>query len=248
VNTMDTQIMPRIADRETWLKERKALLARERELTHALDELRASRRALPWVPVETDYVFDSPTGPVSLADLFDGRSQLAVYHFMLAPENDHICPGCAFIGDHVDAARQHFEQADLSFAAVSRAPVARIEQVKRRLGWDFAWVSSGRNSFKEDYGTSFTPAQIAAGERLYNFGTTQDLAPDIHGTTIFARDAAGRIFHTYSCFARGNETLIGAFAWLDLVPKGRNETSTMSWLKLHDEYESAPHHGPSCCG
>jgi predicted dithiol-disulfide oxidoreductase (DUF899 family) len=199
------------------------------------------------VPVETDYVFDGPDGPVTLADLFAGRSQLAVYSFMLAPEGDHICPGCSFIGDHVDAARQHFEQADLSFAAVSRASVARIEAVKRRMGWRFAWVSSGRNSFKQDYGTSFTDEQIAAGEPLYNFGTTPGLAPDIHGTSIFARDAGGRIFHTYSCYARGNETLIGAFAWLDLVPKGRNETSTMSWLRLHDEYETASK-PEACCG
>ena len=244
---MDTQIMPRIADRETWLAERKALLARERELTHALDELRAARRALPWVPVESDYVFDGPNGPVTLADLFAGRSQLAVYSFMLAPDNDHLCPGCSFIADHVDGARQHFEQADLSFAAVSRASVARIEAVRRRMGWRFTWVSSGRNSFKNDYGTSFTPEQIAAGETLYNFGTTPGLAPDIHGTSIFTRDATGRIFHTYSCYARGDETMIGAFAWLDLTPKGRNETSTMSWLRLHDEYAAAPQPG-CCCG
>jgi predicted dithiol-disulfide oxidoreductase (DUF899 family) len=244
---MDMPIMPRIADHATWLAERKALLARERELTHALDDLRAARRALPWVPVETDYVFDGPDGAVTLADLFAGRSQLAVYHFMLAPEGDHLCPGCSFIADHVDAARQHFEQADLSFAAVSRAPVERIEAVKRRMGWRFAWVSSGRNGFKEEYGTSFTSAQVAAGEPLYNFGTTPGLGRDIHGTTIFARDAAGRIFHTYSCYARGDEAMIGAFAWLDLAPKGRNETSTMSWLKLHDEYDSAPR-GDGCCG
>ena len=240
--------MPRIADRETWLKERKALLARERELTHALDELRAARRALPWVPVDKNYVFEGPRGPVTLAELFAGRSQLAVYHFMLAPENDHICPGCSFLSDHVDAARQHFEHADLSFAAVSRAPIARIEAVKRRMDWHFAWVSSGRNSFKEDYGTSFSKEQIEAGKPLYNFGTTPGLSPDIHGTTIFARDAAGRIFHTYSCFARGNEVLAGAFSWLDITPKGRNETSTMNWVRLHDEYEATPHPGAACCG
>ena len=242
-----TQTRHRVVSREDWLKARLLHLAAEKELTRKRDELSRRRRELPWERVDKDYVFEGPNGRERLADLFAGRSQLAVYHFMLAPENDHICPGCAFIGDHVDAARQHFEHADLSFAAVSRASVERIEAVKRRMGWRFPWVSSGRNRFKEDYGTSFTPEQVAAGERLYNFGTSPGLGRDIHGTTIFARDAAGRIFHTYSCFARGNETLVGAFAWLDLVPKGRNETSTMSWLKLHDEYDAAPQ-GGCCCG
>jgi predicted dithiol-disulfide oxidoreductase (DUF899 family) len=236
---------PRIASREEWLAERLALLAEERELTRALDRLRARRRALPWVPVETPYRFAGPDGEVTLAELFAGRSQLAVYHFMLAPEGEHICDGCAFLADHVDAARGHFEQADLSFAAVSRAPPARIEAVRRRLGWRFAWVSAGDGPFPHDFGVHFTPEEIAAGRPLYNHGTTPYLAPDLHGVSIFARDAAGQVFHTYSAYARGPELLIGALNWLDLVPKGRNESGTMSWVRLHDEYERPQ--ASSCC-
>jgi predicted dithiol-disulfide oxidoreductase (DUF899 family) len=235
----------RIVGREAWLAERVALLAEERDLTHRLDALRATRRALPWVEVTTPYVFDTQAGPATLADFFGPRSQLAVYHFMLAPENDHICDGCAFLADHVDGARQHFEQADLAFVAISRAPVARIEAVKRRMGWRFTWVSSGRTSFNYDYGVSFTPEQVAAGDGGYNYGTTPFVHPDLHGISIFARDGA-RVFHTYSAYARGAEQLLGALNWLDLTPKGRNEQGTMSWVRLHDEYEAAPAPG-GCC-
>jgi predicted dithiol-disulfide oxidoreductase (DUF899 family) len=235
---------PRIATREEWRAERLALLARERELTRALDALRAERRALPWVRVEREYRFAAPGGEVALRDLFDGRSQLAVYHFMLPPEGDHICDGCAFVADHVDAARAHFEQADLSFAAVSRAPLARIEAVRRRFGWRFAWVSAGDGPFPHDYGVHFTPEEITAGTPLYNYGTTPYLAADLHGVSIFARDAAGDVFHTYSTFARGPELLLGAFNWLDLAPKGRNERGTMSWVRLRDEYA---HPAAGCC-
>jgi predicted dithiol-disulfide oxidoreductase (DUF899 family) len=236
---------PRIATREEWLAERLALLAQEREMTHALDRLRAARRALPWVRVETPYRFDAPGGEVTLADLFAGRSQLAVYHFMLPPESDHICDGCAFLSDHVDAARQHFEQADLSFVAVSRASLSRIEAVRRRMGWRFAWVSAGDGPFPHDHGVHFTPEEIAAGRPLYNYSTTPYLAADLHGVSIFARDAAGGVFHTYSAYARGPELLIGAFNWLDLAPKGRNERGTMDWVRLHDEY--ARPEAAGCC-
>jgi predicted dithiol-disulfide oxidoreductase (DUF899 family) len=197
------------------------------------------------VEVTTPYAFTGPGGPTTLRDLFGPRSQLAVYHFMLPPEGDHICEGCAFLADHVDAARQHFEHADLSFAAISRAPIARIEAVRKRLGWRFNWVS-GSSEFARDFGVHFTPEEIAAGTPRYNYGTTPYLAADIHGTSIFARDDSGRVFHTYSCYARGNELLAGALVWLDLVPKGRNETGTMDWVRLHDEYGTAP--ATACCG
>lgn len=236
---------PRIAGREAWLAERLALLARERELTRELDALREARRALPWVKVETAYRFAAPGGEVALGDLFAGRSQLAVYHFMLPPEGDHICEGCAFLADHVDAARAHFERADLSFAAVSRAPLARIEAVRRRFGWRFAWVSAGDGPFPHDFGVHFTPEEIAAGASLYNYGTTPYLAADLHGVSIFARDDAGGVFHTYSAYARGPELLIGALNWLDLAPKGRNEEGTMSWVRLRDEY--ARPQAADCC-
>ena len=239
----------RIASREDWLAARTALLARERALTHELDTLRAERRQLPWVKVDTAYVFDGPQGPCTLADLFRGRSQLAVYHFMLAPDSEHICPGCSLIADHIDAARQHFEQADLAFAAISRAPLARIEEVRRRLGWSFPWVSSGGNSFNYDFGVSFTKDDIAAGRAIYNYGTPIQNSEDMHGTSIFARDDSGQVFHTYSTYHRGDELMIGAFNWLDLAPKGRNETEgTMSWVKLHDEYETNDADASGCCG
>jgi len=227
-----------IASREQWLDARKALLEKERAMFHALDELRAERRRLPWVKVEKDYVFDGPEGRVSLADLFGARSQLAIYHFMLTPGSDHICPGCSFIMDHVDAARQHFEHADLSFAAVSRAPVARIEEVKARMGWTFPWVSSDDGDFNYDFDVSFTPEDRAAGTALYNYGiTTIRNSPDMFGVSIFVKDESGDIFHSYSTYHRGTDLLIGAFAWLDLTPKGRNESEgTMSWLRLHDSY------------
>ncbi|MFT4159268.1 DUF899 domain-containing protein [Shinella sp.] len=226
-----------IVSREDWLMARKALFEKERAMTHQLDALRAERRQLPWVRVEKPYVFDGPDGGVTLGDLFGGRSQLAVYHFMLTPGSDHICPGCSFTMDHADAARRHFEQADLAFAAVSRAPVRRIEAVRKRMGWTFPWVSSDDRDFNYDFGVSFTPEDRAAGRALYNYGlTTIRNAPDMFGLSIFAKDEEGGIYHTYSTYHRGTELLIGALNWLDLVPKGRNESGTMSWVKLHDEY------------
>ena len=226
-----------IVSREEWLGARKALLARERAITHELDALRAERRQLPWVKIEKPYVFEAPEGECTLGDLFRGRSQLAIYHFMLTPGSDHICRGCSFVADHVDAARQHFEQADLSFAAVSRVPLRRIEEVKHRMGWNFPWVSSQGSDFNFDFGVSFTPEDIAAGRAIYNYGTPIRSSPDMFGTSIFVKDGDRAIFHTYSTYHRGAELLMGALNWLDLVPQGRNESvGTMSWVRLHDEY------------
>ena len=230
-----------VVSHDDWLAARKALLARELEMTHALDALRTERRQLPWVKIEKGYVFDGPDGKETLVDLFGDRSQLAVYHFMLSPGLDHICPGCSYTMDHVDAARQHFEQADLAFAAISRAPIERIEQVKARLGWTFPWVSSGDGDFNYDFGVSFTEADRAAGRALYNYDKIRiQKSSDMFGVSVFVKDEAGDIFHTYSTYHRGTELLMGAFNWLDLAPKGRNETSgTMSWIRLHDEYPLA---------
>ena len=226
---------PSIVSREEWLEARKALLAREREMTHQLDALRAERRRMPWVHIDKPYRFDGPDGAVTLADLFGTRSQLAIYHFMLTPGSDHICSGCAFVADHIDAARQHFEQADLTFAAVSRAPIQRIEDVRRRMGWTFPWVSSGGGDFNYDFGVSFTAEDRAAGRAIYNYGTVIKSSPDMFGVSIFVRQD-GALFHSYSTYHRGVELLMGAFNWLDLTPKGRNENGAMSWLRLHDEY------------
>jgi predicted dithiol-disulfide oxidoreductase (DUF899 family) len=235
----------KIASREEWLTARKALLMREKEHTRERDRLSAERRALPWVKVEKNYVFDAPEGKRSLADLFDGRSQLLVYHFMLTPGDDHLCDGCAFISDHVDAARQHFEHNDLSFTAISRAPLAQIMPVKKRMGWHFTWVSSFGNDFNFDYHVSFTPEQVAREDIDYNFGTTKYPHVDLPGVSVFFKNEAGEVFHTYSCYARGGENLIGAYHFLDLAPKGRDEKAIMDWVRLHDEYDAAP--APSCC-
>lgn len=243
-----TSTAPEIVSREEWLAARKALLAREKAMTRELDELRAERRQMPWVRVEKPYLFEGPQGKCTLGDLFRGRSQLAVYHFMLTPGSEDICKGCSYIADHIDSARQHFEQADLAFAAISRVPLKRIEQVKRRLGWTFPWVSSQGSDFNFDFGVSFTKEDLAAGRAIYNYGTVLKTSEDMHGTSIFVRNERGEVFHTYSTFARGDEVLMGAFSWLDLTPKGRNEgDGIMSWLKLHDEYETGDNDAHACC-
>ncbi|OQM76468.1 DUF899 domain-containing protein [Manganibacter manganicus] len=227
-----------VVSREEWLTARKKLFARERAMTHELDALRAERRQMPWVRVDKPYRFEGAEGERTLSDLFAGRSQLAIYHFMLTPGSDHICPGCSYTVDHVDGARQHFEQADLSFAAVSRAPIQRIEAVKKRMGWTFPWVSSGEGDFNYDFGVSFKEEDRVAGRAAYNYGLTPIRnSPDMFGVSIFVKDEAGDVFHSYSTYHRGTELLMGAFNWLDLAPKGRNETGgTMSWLRLHDKY------------
>jgi len=245
---MSTLVQPKVVSRGEWLAARKALLAKEKVMTRELDALRAERRRLPWVKVETPYVFEGPHGKCTLEDLFESCGQLAVYHFMLTPGSDQICKGCSFIADHIDVARQHFAEADLAFVAISRAPLARIEEVRRRLGWTFPWVSSHGSSFNFDFGVSFQKEDLAAGRAIYNYGTPIKRSEDMHGTSIFARHATGDIFHTYSTYHRGNELLMGAFMWLDLVPKGRNEVGgVMSWLKLHDEYNRNVPQNHGCC-
>jgi predicted dithiol-disulfide oxidoreductase (DUF899 family) len=213
----------KVVSREEWLAARKALLRKEKALTRELDALRAERRRLPWVKVEKRCEFEGPQGKCTLADLFQDHSQLAVYHFMLTPGSDHVCKGCSFVADHIDAARHHFAAADLSFAAISRAPLERIDQIKRRLGWTFPWVSSFGSDFNFDFGVSFKKEDIAAGRAIFNYGTVIRSSEDMMGASIFARNDSGEIFHTYSTHARGIENLMGAFMWLDLTPKGRHE-------------------------
>ncbi len=226
-----------IVSREEWLDAREALLAKERAMTHELDALRAERRQLPWVRIEKPYVFEGPEGRCTLGDLFRGRRQLAIYHFMLTPGSDNVCRGCSFVADHVDAARQHFEHADLSFAAVSRVPLQRIEEVKDRMGWTFSWVSSQDSDFNFDFGVSFREEDLATGRAIYNYGTVIRNSQDMFGASIFVKDDGGAIYHSYSTYHRGAELLMGAFNWLDLVPMGRNESAgTMSWVRRHDEY------------
>lgn len=235
-----------VVSHDEWLAERMAHLEAEKELTRARDRLLAARRALPWEEVEKAYIFEGAEGPVTLADLFAGRDQLLVYHFMLGPDWAEGCPSCSMIGDHVDGARLHFQQAGLSFAAVSRAPYARIVPFKQRMGWTFAWVSSAGNDFNYDFHVSFREEELKRGEALYNYRTIDPGIDELPGVSVFAKGSGGAVFHTYSAYARGLESLIGAFSFLDMVPKGRNEPdSIMQWVRHHDQYDSAAAGG--CC-
>lgn len=240
-----------IVSREAWLTARKALLEEERALTRAHDRVAAARRALPWVRIDTPYVFDTPAGPRRLAELFDGRSQLVVQHFMFGPDDAAGCPSCSFLADHVDGANLHLSQHDVTYVAVARAPLARLEAYRRRMGWRFPFVSSGGSEFNFDFGVSFRKEDLAAGNRTYNYGTEADdrryVNEELHGLSVFVKDAEGTVFHTYSTYARGVDALMGAYQILDLTPLGRNEAGAEGhWLRRHDEYEGAA--PPACCG
>jgi predicted dithiol-disulfide oxidoreductase (DUF899 family) len=234
-----------VVSREEWLTARMAHLEAEKALTRQRDKLLEERRALPWAKVGKDYVFEGPDGPVTLADLFGGRSQLFVQHFMFGPGWAEGCPSCSMMGDHVDGARQHFQQAELSFAAVSRAPYSAIEAFKKRMDWTFPWVSSAGNDFNFDYHVSFREEDLACGEAFYNYRTIDPGIDELPGISVFWKSAAGEVFHTYSAYARGLESLVGAFNFLDMVPKGRNEPNTiMEWVRHHDRYDTA---APASC-
>ena len=233
--------MNQVVSRDAWLEARRQLLAREKEATHLRDSVNAERQALPWVKVDKDYVFDTPTGRKSLADLFDGRSQLIVYHFMLGPDWKAGCPGCSFLADHLDGALPHLNHHDVTLVAVSRAPIEQVEAYKKRMGWSFPWMSSFANDFNFDYHVSFSEDQLAGKTVFYNF-TAMDSAEgndELPGLSAFFKDEAGNIFHTYSSYARGFEELVGTLMILDRAPKGRNESSTMNFVRRHDEYEDA---------
>src|SRR5512138_574716 len=234
-----------VVSREAWLEARKAHLEAEKAFTHQRDALLEQRRALPWVKVEKDYVFQGPDGPVPLGELFGGRSQLFVQHFMLGPDWKEGCTGCSFQADHVDGARQHFEHADLTFVAVSRAPYERIAAFKRRMGWTFPWVSSAGSDFNFDFQVSFRPEEIENKQAVYNYEVIDPGIDELPGQSVFLKDDDGTIYHTYSSYARGGEELIGAFMFLDMVPKGRNErTGIMDWVRHHDRYDDAT---PKAC-
>ncbi len=237
-----------IVSKDEWTKLRKQLLHKEKELLRLSDAVAAERRALPWVKVEKDYRFETEHGNVRLADLFGGRSQLLVYHFMFGPGWDAGCDGCSFLADHFDGANLHLPHADVSLVAVSRAPLHEFLPFKKRMGWQFPWVSSNGSDFNYDYQASFTEESRASGNAIYNFEPLQGegLPEELHGFSVFYKAPSEAIYNTYSCYARGSEVACGALKLLDLVPKGRNESSTMNWVRLHDEYE--PKGKSSCCG
>ncbi len=229
-----------VVSHEAWLAARKALLVKEKEFTRLRDELSRERRALPWEQVEKPYLFDGPSGKETLADLFEGRSQLVVYHFMFAPDWEDGCPGCSFWADSFNGLGVHLRQRDVSFIAISRAPLAKIDTFKRRMGWSFKWVSSGGNDFNYDYQVSFTPETLDAGTAVYNYAKTDMKSSDLPGVSVFYRDESGNVYHTYSAYARGIDAVNAAYQYLDLVPKGRDEDelpSPNAWWRHHDRYD-----------
>lgn len=230
-----------IVSQSEWLAARKALLAREKEFTKQRDALSAARRALPWVQVEKNYVLDGPRGKETLGDLFGGKSQLLVYHFMLGPGWKAGCPSCSYLADHFDGATVHLAHRDVSFVAVSRAPLAEIEAYKKRMGWKFKWVSSFGSDFSHDFRVSFTKDEITAGGE-YNYKVDKIPSEELPGLSAFIKDG-GAVFHTYSAYARGLDTLVGTYNFLDMAPKGRDEDAlpwSMAWVRRHDEYDAAP--------
>jgi predicted dithiol-disulfide oxidoreductase (DUF899 family) len=247
----------RIASRDEWIEARKQLLVKEKELTQRRDELSAERRALPWVRVEKEYVFDGPSGKVTLADLFAGRSQLFIKHFMLGPGQPGQCVGCSLEVDHLEGILVHLEHHDVSYAAVARATIQEIETVRKRMGWRFPWVSSYANDFNYDFNVSFRPEEMQAGRAYYNYRHGNPGLADLSGDSVFFKDESGAIFHTYSTFGRGGEEFLGIYRFLDVMPKGRDENgpyhSLADWVKPRNMYDeggmvegNGRYHAPAC--
>ena len=233
----------RVVPHDEWVSARKALLEREKAFTRERDELSRLRRELPWEKVEKAYVFDGPDGEEMLADLFGPRSQLIVYHFMFGPDWDEGCKSCSFLADHYEPAIIHLAQRDVTLVTVSRAPPVKIEAFRQRMGWRFKWVSSLRSDFNRDYQVSFAPEDVAGGKVCYNYAETAFPMTEGPGLSVFCKDDAGDVFHTWSTYARGLDMFIGAYHLLDVVPRGRNEEGlrfSMEWIRHHDRYPEAP--------
>jgi predicted dithiol-disulfide oxidoreductase (DUF899 family) len=243
-----------IVSRDQWLAERRKLLAREKELTRLGDRVAVERRALPWVRLDKEYLFDTAAGRRPLADLFDGRHQLVMQHFMLASGWEQGCKSCSYMADHTDPTLVHLAQRDTAFAAVSRAPLAEIERFRKRMGWTFPWVSSDGTDFNRDFHVTFAPEEIASGTADYDYGSMSP-GEEMPGVSVFWKDDSGAVFHTYSTYGRGVEVMMHTYNLLDLTPKGRDEDAlpfTMAWVRHHDRYETAPKAtataAKSCCG
>ena len=241
-----------IVSREEWTAASKALLIKEKQLTRLRDQVNAERRALPWVKVEKAYAFDTTEGRKTLAELFEGHSQLIVYHFMWRWDLGLGCDGCSFQCDHVDGANLHLSHHDVTLIAVSRGHLADLQAYRKRMGWRFRLVSSYGSDFNYDYHVSFTPEEVASKKAYYNFETRDVGTEELPGLSVFYKNDKGEVFHTYSSYARGNEEVLGAHMYLDVAPLGRNETKGMNWIKRHDEYESVDKtaccHGPAEAG
>ncbi len=241
-----TNVNHPVVSRQQWLAARRALLEREKELTRLGDRIASERRALPWVRMDKDYVFASSEGPRRLADLFDGHCQLVVQHFMLAPGWEQGCKSCSYMADHTDPTLVHLAHRDTAFVAVSLAPLAEIERFRRRMGWTFPWVSSYGTDFNRDFHVTFTAEEKENGTADYNFGAKPP-GQEMPGVSVFWKDDAGEVFHTYSTYGRGVEVMMHTYNLLDLTPKGRDEEGApiMAWVRHHDRYEASP---KSCCG
>lgn len=240
--------MNTVVNQEQWLAQRMDLLAREKELMRQQDQLASARRALPWVRVDKQYVFDTLQGKRSLADLFEGRRQLVMQHFMFAPGKERGCPHCSYMADHADGALPHLAQRDVTFVVVSRAPLASLEHMRKEMGWKFKWVSSGESDFNYDFHVSFAPEEMAEGEVYYNFKRQSFPVEDAPGISVFYKDDEDVVYHTYSTYGRGVEVMMPTYHMLDLTPLGRQEEGlpyTMAWVKYHDRYQQAP--AAACC-
>ena len=228
-----------VVSHDDWLAARVELLAAEKDYMRQGDELARRRQAMPWERVEKPYRFEGPKGALSLPELFDGRSQLAVYHFMLAPDWEEGCKSCSFWADNFDGIPVHLAHRDVTFTAVSRAPLAKIEAYRKRMGWRFPWVSSDGSDFNFDYQVSYTPEQLAGAGVYHNYKTQPMQVSELVGISAFYRNEKDEVFHTYSCYGRGVEAVNGAYHWLDLAPKGRDEDALaypMEWVRRHDQY------------
>jgi predicted dithiol-disulfide oxidoreductase (DUF899 family) len=232
----------KVVSQDQWIEARKELLAKEKEFTRLRDALSQQRRDLPWVRVDKAYEFEGPDGKASLAQLFEGRRQLIIQHFMLGPDWEAGCKSCSFWADNFNGIDSHLAHRDVTFLVVSQAPFPKLDAFKRRMGWSFKWVSSFGSDFNYDYGVSFKPEDLETGEAFYNYAKTRNTTSELPGVSVFYRDPGQPVFHTYSCYARGLDMLNGAYNLLDLVPKGRDEAGlphTMAWVRLHDEYDRA---------
>jgi len=229
----------KVVSQAEWLAARKEFLIKEKEFTRLRDELSRQRRELPWEKIEKGYDFEGPNGRLALADLFGGRSQLVIYHFMLGPGWKEGCPSCSFISDQFDSMAIHLAHRDVTLAAVSHAPLAEIEVFKKRMGWRFPWYSSFASDFNYDYQVSLKPEEQGSAEVYYNYEMTEFPPDERPGLSVFFKDESGEIFHTYSTYARGLDHLVGTYNFLDLVPKGRDEDGLkfgMAWVRHHDKY------------
>ncbi len=229
----------KVVSRDEWLQARIALLKQEKELTRMRDRLSEQRRDLPWVKLEKDYVFEGQDGTQSLSDLFDGYSQLLIYHFMFAPEWSQGCKSCSLFADHYDPAIVHLNHRDVTMVTVSRAPIEKLLAFRKRMGWNFKWVSSGANDFNRDFGVYFTQQELNSGLSIYNYVSQPYPITDLPGLSVFRRDESGAIYHTYSTYSRGLDSFLNVYNFLDLVPKGRDEADLpgMGWVRHHDRYD-----------